>query len=179
MTKAKSKVSNENKIIVVMAILIIAILIGVNARTIYSIDKVEKEIDAQMDLYRKEEAKLNEYIRLANFREELELSRELLYKQIPMGANENGIKSFINYATQLYGLTIIDLNIDSSKSEAKDVKEIPISLSIKGSYLSITRLINSLQVGERLYKIEEIELSRESGQSKDLYSNIYFIAYYK
>jgi Tfp pilus assembly protein PilO len=157
----KKKESSSANTIVLFIIAILALLLVVlNISSLYQIQKTSDALNSstiRLDEYNKRFSKLN---KMVQEKEQLMASFELLSKKIPLQSFENHILNSIEESVKENKTELINLQFGDYK-ENQDLIQIPLTLTVKGKYSDLIRLFTELEDGERLVRIDGINLTKD------------------
>lgn len=172
---------NDNRIVLVIACIVILVFILLVIKNINTLNNFTEEISNQNAEYKTNKAELDELQNLLLKKPELEQAQGILQNQIPQGLQEYDIIEYINSVAVDNGASLFDIRLDANKlkGDSNKIKEMPVSLILKGPYTSLAEFINDLSSGRRLFRIDKIQLQGEEGPDGIVNASVSANAFYK
>ncbi len=141
-----------------------ALLIGKQTVEIYGIEALIEE--QQVLLQRMKDAEV--------LSEELEAHLITLQKLIPEEPEQNRFLIWIQQVSSDASLKLSDVTFSEHTIEDGYVV-MPVQLSLQGNYKNVLKLLTSLMYGERLVRVDDIDLTNSEGSlSVDIKINLFY-----
>lgn len=141
-----------------------ALLIGKQTVEIDSIEALIEE--QQVLLQRMKDAEARS--------EELEVHLATLQKMIPEDPEQNRFLIWIQQVSSDASLKLSDVSFSEHTIEEGYV-EMPVQLSLQGNYKNMLKFLSNLMYGERLVRVDDIDLSESGGNlSVDIKINLFY-----
>lgn len=176
MNNSKSSLNNPTLLILsglMVLLLIVLIVFSINKINTIS-DQIEIEtakLDEDKDTYEKLK-------QLDLLRPELESANRVLVKQIPVEPSEHDLIEYIYSLSENNKNNFIEIEF-KNRQEKEDIFEMPFSMNINGKYESMIKLLNSIANGERLIRIDEIQIESVDNVKGLINTSITANAFYK
>mgnify|MGYP001256740374 CR=1 FL=1 len=184
----KNAISRGGILLIASTITIILLLV-LSVTKISDIKKTVSEIDEVNSTLGINEGRLKNLEDLNENLDELMDDFIVLSKKIPSSPDKNKLIGLLNqYASEndvlLSQVDFDELNVEESmeesegESENDTPNELKVKLAFTGEYASLIKLLKKLDNGERLIRIDEIEISSTGDFSKILRADITAVAFY-
>jgi Tfp pilus assembly protein PilO len=108
--------------------------------------------------------------RLMNLRANAaEYEQRLAYaeRMIPADAGEEDILRYFYRLSDEYDVKVLEIRFDN-RSIGETFNTMPLVLNLEGSYSNLSRLLRRLRDGERVFRVNNIQISRTGGSGSDL-----------
>lgn len=169
---------SSNAIFLAVSGLVIVLLIVLNVININNISNKSSLINSELAMLENKKSELNELEKLSLIRPELEKAFALLSTQIPDEPSEDEIIEYISSLSAAYKNDLIQIRFDDRVANGV-LTEMPLSLTFKGSYSSFVAFIDALSEGQRLFRIDEINMDKTEGADGKINASVTARAFYK
>ena len=163
--------------IILSGILIIALAIF-TAITAVDISEANSAIENEEQIYEKNEEKLARLEALLLIEDELRQSFDALNKLLPRQANEAGLIQHINRLAEADGLDVAMIDF-GDRVVNNNLNEMPMSLSFEGSYPQLVSFMKNVANGERLIRIDQIDIRHEEATADGITIDMEAVAFYR
>jgi len=172
----KNAISRGGVLLIASTATIILLLV-LSVTKFSDIKKTISEIDEISATLRYNETRLKKLEAIKENQVELESAYDVLQKKIPDSPDKNKLIDQLNqYAKENY---VVLSELDFEEEIEKDTfKELKLKIAFNGEYASLIKLLKTLDNGERLIRIDEIEISSTGDFSKILRADITAVAFY-
>lgn len=140
------------------AVVILMIIVFAVFRIVH-INETVKSIDQEEQAYQDNTAKLNQLMLISKKEDEFKQAISVMSNLIPDKANDFGIINQIQDLEKKLDTNFIKIEF-ADKVVNKNINVMPFDLSFKGQYLSLVQLIKDMSSGERLIRIDEVDISQ-------------------
>jgi Tfp pilus assembly protein PilO len=164
-------------ITILSCILIIALVIFI-ALTAVDISEATSAIKNEEQIYEKNEEKLARLEALLLIEDELRQSFDALNKLLPKQANEAGLIQHINRLAEADGLDVAMIDF-GDRVVNNNLNEMPMSLSFEGSYPQLVSFMKNVANGERLIRIDQIDIRHEEATADGITIDMEAVAFYR
>jgi len=148
---------------VVLCVLILTLAVF-TVMAIMDIMEISSQIKIEKQYWQANEQKLAQLEQLDHRKDELERVYDLLNRLIPMSADEDMLINRLDTLSRNAGLHLGSVEFgDRVVNAESNLNEMPVSLAFKGSYLKFAEILPYIIKGERLLRVEEIEIERQDG----------------
>lgn len=163
--------------IILSGILIIALAIF-TAITAVDISEANSAIENEEQIYEANEEKLARLEALLLIEDELRQSFDALNKLLPRQADEAGLIQHINRLSEAAGLDMAKIDFQE-RVVNNNLNGMPMTLSFKGSYPQLVSFIMNIAAGDRLIRIDQIDIRREEATADGITIDMKAIAFYR
>jgi len=140
---------------------IVAILLMVfNFVKIKSINETTERIRSEEAMLSERKAYLDELKKLTHIRPELEKAHVILSEQIPKSPEEDRLIEYIDQLAREKGTDFVHIQFEKRTTNG-NMNEMPIQLMFKGKYASLVDFIKRVSNGDRLIRIDGIQIDGE------------------
>jgi len=164
-------------ITILSCILIIALAIF-TAITAVDISEANSAIENEEQIYEENEKKLARLEALLLIEDELRQSFDALNKLLPKQANEAGLIQHINRLAETDGLDVAMIDF-GDRVVNNNLNEMPMSLSLKGSFPQLVSFMKNVANGERLIRIDQIDIRHEEATADGIIIDMEAVAFYR
>lgn len=98
--------------------------------------------------------------------------------KMPTRAEEEGVLRYIHHLAGEYDLRPVEITFEEHYQAEEGYMNMPLSITIEGSYNGIRRLFNDLYSGDRAVRIDNFDVTRAGGNGLDLQVNISAYTFY-
>jgi Tfp pilus assembly protein PilO len=173
---------SSNTILLIVSSLIVVLLVVLNIFTINNLHKTKNQVKEATTKLQEDKANLEKLLEKLNklelLRSELESANDILIKQIPDEPSEDLLIEYIQSLSIDNDNTFLE--IEFREREEKDkVFIMPFIVDVKGNYSSLLGFLNSMANGERLIRIDKIEINKSVENSGIINTTITASAFYK
>ncbi|NLL66714.1 MAG: type 4a pilus biogenesis protein PilO [Clostridiaceae bacterium] len=169
---------SSNTILLIVSSLIVVLLVVLNIFTINNLHKTKNQVKEATTKLQEDKANLEKLNKLELLRSELESANDILIKQIPDEPSEDLLIEYIQSLSIDNDNTFLE--IEFREREEKDkVFIMPFIVDVKGNYSSLLGFLNSMANGERLIRIDKIEINKSVENSGIINTTITASAFYK
>jgi Tfp pilus assembly protein PilO len=119
--------------------------------------------------------------RLMNLRANAaEYEQRLVYaeRMIPADAGEEGILRYFYRLSDEYDVKVLEIRFDN-RFVGETFNTMPLVLNLEGNYSNLSRLLRRLRDGERVFRVNNIQISRSGDSGSDLRLTLAASAFYK
>lgn len=163
--------------IILSGILIIALAIF-TAITAVDISEANSAIENEEQIYEANEEKLARLEALLLIEDELRQSFDALNKLLPRQADEAGLIQHINRLSEAAGLDMAKIDFQE-RVVNNNLNGMPMTLSFKGNYPQLVSFIMNIAAGDRLIRIDQIDIRREEATADGITIDMKAIAFYR
>lgn len=164
-------------ITILSCILIIALAIF-TAITAVDISEANSAIENEEQIYEENEKKLARLEALLLIEDELRHYFDALNKLLPKQADEAGLIQHINRLAEADGLDVAMIDF-GDRVVNNNLNGMPMTLSFKGSYPQLVSFIMNIAAGDRLIRIDQIDIRREEATADGITIDMKAIAFYR
>jgi Tfp pilus assembly protein PilO len=151
------KYSSNNSILLVLSGLVAVFLIVLIIFSLNKINKINDQIAVETKKLEENKQTLEMLKELELLRPELESANDILKKQIPDQPYEHGLIEYIHKLSENNKNNFVEI-VFNERKKRDNLSEMPFSLIINGKYSSLLGLLDSIENGERLIRIDEIRI---------------------
>jgi Tfp pilus assembly protein PilO len=176
---------NDNRIVLIMACIVILVLSILIVKNVKSMNNINDEISNEHSVYMTNKAELDEFQALLLLKPELEKAHSILVTQIPQEAQEYDIINYVNGVALENEANLFDIRFNSKEDStgesggSGDIKEMPVTLILKGPYVSLAEFVHDLSSGRRLFRIDKIQLQRDGDLEGNINASVTANVFYK
>ena len=164
-------------ITILSCILIIALAIF-TAITAVDISEANSAIENEEQIYEANEEKLARLEALLLIEDELRHYFDALNKLLPKQADEAVLIQHINRLSETAGLDVAMIDF-GDRVVNNNLNGMPMTLSFKGSYPQLVSFIMNIAAGDRLIRIDQIDIRREEATADGITIDMKAIAFYR
>lgn len=164
-------------ITILSCILIIALAIF-TAITAVDISEANSAIENEEQIYEENEKKLARLEALLLIEDELRHYFDALNKLLPKQADEAGLIQHINRLAEADGLDVAMIDF-GDRVVNNNLNEMPMSLSLKGSFPQLVSFMKNVANGERLIRIDQIDIRHEEATADGIIIDMEAVAFYR
>jgi type IV pilus assembly protein PilO len=164
-------------ITILSCILIIALAIF-TAITAVDISEANSAIENEEQIYEENEKKLARLEALLLIEDELRHYFDALNKLLPKQADEAGLIQHINRLSETAGLDVAMIDF-GDRVVNNNLNEMPMSLSLKGSFPQLVSFMKNVANGERLIRIDQIDIRHEEATADGIIIDMEAVAFYR
>ncbi|MGI6084345.1 MAG: type 4a pilus biogenesis protein PilO [Acetivibrionales bacterium] len=151
-----NKKSNSNiSLLLAVSGLVVILLMVLNILSVNKINNISGQIKTEKAQLDQNKATLSELKKLEQYRPELENANEFLEKQIPDEPLEHELIEYIQNLTVKNKNVFVEIKFEERK-ENGNLFEMPFQLTVNGKYSSLLGLLDNIDKGERLIRIDDI-----------------------
>ncbi len=169
---------SSNSIILLMSCVVIALLVVLNIWNINRINKINEQIKTETVNLDENKEILGELNELILMKPELEFAHRVLAGKIPKEPAEYDIIKHIEDLSKLSSSNLVKIQFND-RLKKNNITEMPIELSFNGEYTSLIEFMNNLSIGERLIRIDKIQIYKEEDASGTINVNFTANAFFK
>lgn len=155
------KITPKKVLIVVLGLAIIGFMIFAMYSQYKIIQKTHDEIATESTLIEKAESNLRVLQTLKEYEDVMLEQISTLEEAIPPTADEFGTILYLEEALEFSHSEINDIRFNNHVAQ-EDYNEMPIRVSYEGYYHGLVALIDNLQSGKRIVRIDGVRISRGS-----------------
>jgi Tfp pilus assembly protein PilO len=170
--------ASKKYLVIILAILVVVLsftLVYIQNTTLANL-RVEVEMEEQALSI----AQAN-LARLMNLRANAaEYEQRLVYaeRMIPADAGEEAILRYFYRLSDEYDIKVVEIRFDN-RSVGETFNTMPLVLNLEGNYSNLSRLLRRLRDGDRVFRVNNIQISRTGGSGSDLRLTLAASAFYK
>jgi Tfp pilus assembly protein PilO len=170
--------ASKKYLVIILAILVVILsftLVYIQNTTLANL-RVEVEMEEQALSI----AQAN-LARLMNLRANAaEYEQRLVYaeRMIPADAGEEAILRYFYRLSDEYDIKVVEIRFDN-RSVGETFNTMPLVLNLEGNYSNLSRLLRRLRDGDRVFRVNNIQISRTGGSGSDLRLTLAASAFYK
>ncbi len=170
--------ASKKYLVIILAILVVILsltLVYIQNSTLANL-RVEVEMEEQALSI----AQAN-LARLMNLRSNAaEYEQRLVYaeRMIPADAGEEAILRYFYRLSDEYDIKVVEIRFDN-RSIGETFNTMLLVLNLEGSYSNLSRLLRRLRDGDRVFRINNIQISRTGGSGSDLRFTLAASTFYK
>lgn len=173
--KASGKINTPYLIFGTVVILLIILFATFR---IVHIKETIASIDQEEQAYKENTAKLNQLMLISKKEEEFKQAISTMNGLIPDQAEDYDIINKINNFSSILDTNFIQIEF-ADMVVNNNINVMPFSLSFKGQYLSLIQLISDISSGERLIRIDDIDISQNDSVANSINVEIKARAFYR
>lgn len=151
---------SSNSLLLLLSGIVVILLIALNIIKINSINKASAQIESEETVLNEKKAYLEELKKLTEIRPELVKAQKILSVQIPEQPGEDQLIDYINRLSQKNKISFVHVQFEKRTING-NINEIPLQLKLTGEYTSLMDFIRSISEGERLIRIDELQIDKE------------------
>ena len=170
-----NKTMTSSRILLIASALTIVLLLVLSVFKISHIKETTSAIDNLNLVLRNNKERLKELEDLRDYLPELENAYKTLNDKIPVLPDKPKLVEQLNQYSEENDVALLEVDF-GEESEKDSLNEIPLKLSFEGEYTSIVKLLENLDYGERLIRIDEIEI--DSSGSNIIWADVSAVAFY-
>ena len=99
-------------------------------------------------------------------------------RMIPAEAGEEEILRYFYRLSDEYDIKLLEIRFDN-RSVGETFTTMPLALNLEGSYSNLSRLLRRLRDGDRVFRVNNIQLSRTGDSGSDLRLTLAASTFYK
>lgn len=135
------------------------------------------QVKAMQQAIHQQEKQLAELLAQPKTEQQMLDQLALLETLIPVSAEQDGIITGLSEAARIAGAALVSIQFTedgrtdtpgTATQETNAYVSVPISCTFTGEYGSMLEVLNQLQFGNRLYRLDHLTLSRLDGSVQDL-----------
>jgi len=169
--------NTKSKILLISSFVIIILLLVLSVFKIMHIRETSAEIDQYNITINQKEKILSELKALKDYQSELDNAYKVLNEQIPAISDEQRVIALLDQYSKENEVVLLNINFGEVK-EKDSFNELSLGLSFSGEYSSILKMLENMKNGERLFRIDDIQLSRIENNSKNIKADISAAVFY-
>lgn len=173
-----NKSSSNNPLLLILSGLVVLLLIVLIIFSVNKINTINDQIENITAKLYEDKDTLEKLKQLDSLRPELESANRVLVKQIPDGPSEHELIEYIYNLSKNNKNKFIEIKF-KERNGNEDIFEMPFSMTIEGKYESMLKLLNSIANGERLIRIDEIQIESVDNVKGLINTSITAKAFYK
>jgi Tfp pilus assembly protein PilO len=139
--------------------IVVVLLMILNIAKIKSISETSAQIETEASILDEQKAYQDELKKLTLIRPELEKAHRILSVKIPKRPEEDKLIEYIDKLTKENKTSFIHIQFEK-RTVNSDMTEMPIQLMFSGKYTSLMEFIRSISEGERLIRIDGLQIDR-------------------
>lgn len=175
--------NNRNRIssygvLMAASVMVSLLLIALSAVKIIELKMIMAGIQHERTALMQNEQQLQEMNSLENNREKYENTISFLKSRIPDSPNEYQIIEQMRKASLDHGAEFKMIKFEERVDSDKIVR-MPFSVTITGNYASLVGILADISSGERLIKIDKIQISKPEDINGSIQADITASAYYR
>jgi len=156
---------SSSRILLIASVITIILLLVLSVIKISHIKETSSAInDCNLTLQNNKD-RLKELEALKDNHSKLENEHKALINKIPASPDKQGLIDQVNQYSIKNEVKLVQVNFDE-ESEEEAFVEMPLKLKFEGKYISIMKLLEELDYGERLIRMDEIQIF-----NTDVFSN--------
>lgn len=167
----------SGNILLLLSCIIAVLLVIFNIVKIKSINETSEQIKTEEAILSERKAYLEELKELTLIRPELEKAHEILSVKIPKQPEEDKLIEYIDKLAMENNSSLTHIQFQE-RVTVGELTEMPIQVTFTGQYTSLLELIRSLTQGERLIRIEWLQID-ESDSDGNLNASVTARAFFK
>lgn len=168
---------SSNTMLLLLSGIVVVLLIVLNIIKVNSINQASAQIESEEAILDDQKAYLEELKKLTKIRPELEKTHKILSVQIPEQPEEDKLIEYINRLSRENETRFVHIQFDK-RTVTGNITEMPLQLKFTGKYTSLMEFISSISEGERLIRIDGLQIDREDS-SGSINASITAKAFYK
>ena len=172
-----NKTMTSSRILLIASALTIVLLLVLSVFKISHIKETSSAIDNLNTVLHNNKDRLKNLELLRDYLPELENAYKTLNDKIPVSPDKPKLTDLLNKYANESNVTLIQIGFEE-ESEDDSLNEIPLNLSYEGEYTSIVKMLEKLDYGERLIRIDEIEIISMGSFSTNIKADISAAAFY-
>ncbi len=173
-----NKSSSNNPTLLILSGLVVLLLIVLIISSVNKINTINEQLEIETAKLEEDKNTLEKLKQLELLRPELEAANRVLTKQIPDIPSEHGLIEYIYSLSENDKNSFIEIKFKERQAK-EDITEMPFSMSINGKYASMVKLLNNIADGERLIRIDEIQIENVDNVKGLINTSITANAFYK
>lgn len=173
-----SRSSSNNSILLFLSGLVALLLIVLIIFSMSKINKMSEQIATESVKLEESKETLIKLRQLELLRPELEGANRILTGQMPEVPSEEGLIEYIYKLTENNKTDFIEIKFEERKQK-NDMIEMPFKLTLNGKYSSVLGFMNNISNGERLIRIDEIQIDSMGSVNGVINTSITANAFFK
>ena len=173
-----NKGSSSNPTLLILSGLVVILLILLIVFSVNRINTTNDQIETETAKLNEDKDTLEKLKQLDLLRPELESANRVLLKQIPDEPSEYDLIQYIYILSENNKNDFIEIEF-KERQEKEDIIEMPFSMNINGKYGSMLKLLNGIANGERLIRIDEIQIESIDNVNGLIDTSVTANAFYK
>lgn len=169
---------SSNSVILILSGIVIILLVVLNIWNINRINKINEQVKTETVKLDKNKGVLDELNKLILMKPELEFAHRVLSGKIPKEPKEYDIIKYIEDLSKISSSNLVKIQFND-RTKKNSITEMPVELSFNGEYTSLIEFMKNLSIGERLFRIDKIQIYKEEDASGIINVNITANAFYK
>lgn len=154
----EKKALSFSTLVIIILCISFCLLTIFSITTIININRVRSEIAAEEQLYLENQDRLAQLRQLSKREDEFRTYLALIDKLIPDGTEEARIIKQVQNLANGSSVDFIEIQFET-RVVNNNMNTMPMTLSFSGGYPGLVELINRLSNGERLIRIDEINIT--------------------
>lgn len=164
----------QNTVFLITLILLVLVFIVLFNQKTRQVGEVDLAIKTQRSLLEVNTAKLEYLNEIEKAKPQLTNALSVLKAQIPALPEENQLVSEMEQISKSAGTELVDLRF-TGRTAVEDRVEIPFVITVRGSYSSFVGLLDGIEKGKRLVRIDQIQMTKE--ETKGIKAEVSAVAF--
>lgn len=175
---ATVSLTSKKYLVIILAVLVVILSIALVYVQYSTLANLKIEVENEEQALRLAQANLARLIDLRANAAEYEQRLAYAERMIPADAGEEEILRYFYRLSDEYDVKVLEIRFDS-RLVGETFITMPLALNLEGSYSSLSRLLRRLRDGERVFRVDNIRISRTEGSGSDLRLTLTASAFYK
>jgi Tfp pilus assembly protein PilO len=161
----QKSISSQTLLLILSGVITI-LLITLTVLQVIKINDLNKALPEMRATVQNNKERLENLKYLDSIRPYMEQAVDILSRQLPEEPMEHQIIDHINGIARKYNTDFIDIYF-SDRAQTNNLLVMPLKISFSGSYKSFVKVLNELEHGERLLRIDTMKINKpDSGLSE-------------
>ncbi|MCX7773782.1 MAG: type 4a pilus biogenesis protein PilO [Clostridia bacterium] len=173
-----NKKLSTNIILLVLSGLIVILLITLSILKFTHMKETNAAIESEYTYLDQNSSQLSRFKKLEKIKNQLESTINILEQQIPSNPDEYKIIDQIQQVSLDSVADFVQIQF-SDRVQNNGINEMPFKLTFTGKYTSLIKLLNSLAEGERLIRIDDIQIAKGDNAMSSIRADISAVAFSK
>jgi len=169
--------NTKSKLLLTASAATIVLLLVLSVFKIMHIKETSSEIDKIYVTIQQNKDRLSQLEALNSYQPELEDGYKKLIEQIPAIPDEQRVIALLDQYSKENNVVLLKFNF-GEVTENDNLNELSLEVSFSGEYSSILKVLEKMENGERLFRINDIQLNGIENESKKIRADISAVVFY-
>lgn len=174
---AMSGTSKKNMLIILAVLVVILSFVLVYIQ-ISALANLKVEVENEEQALSLAQTNLARLLKLRANAAEYEQRLAYAERMIPADAGEEEILRYFYRLSDEYDVKVIEIRFDN-RSVGETFNTMPLVLNLEGNYSNLSRLLRRLRDGDRVFRVNNIQINRTGGSGSDLRFALVASTFYK